>query len=214
MQRPQMGNAQRGPEQQKSFGNRPYASHWRFGIVVNVRALLMTDDHRNSFTQQNSKDVPQFAPNFTVYVLPPDVVCLYSEDRKFFLHGELFCALASAIGEGGRSFRELVRELEQDFPSDKIHEALKRLIDRRYVVPASRSSGGAVAALLGEPRPVAGDRGAEISRIVVSVFNRSTCRAQRTRGGPERAGRSRRKALPRPDGHAGERLSRSDDWPN
>ena len=106
----------------------------------------MTGDHGNSFTQHNSKDVPQFAPNFTVYVLPPDVVCLYSEDRKFFLHGELYCALASAIGEGGRSFRELVRELEQDFPSDKIHEALKRLVDRRYVLPASRSSAGAVAA--------------------------------------------------------------------
>ena len=38
-----------------------------------------------------SKDVLQFAPNFTAYVLPPDVVCLYSEDRKFFLHGELYC---------------------------------------------------------------------------------------------------------------------------
>ncbi len=73
-------------------------------------------------------------------------MCLYSEDRKFFLHGELYCALASAIGEGGKSFRELVRELEQDFPSDKIHEALKRLVDRRYVLPASRSSAGAVAA--------------------------------------------------------------------
>jgi oxazoline/thiazoline synthase len=106
----------------------------------------MTGDHGNSFTPHNSKDVPQFAPNFTVYVLPPDVVCLYSEDRKFFLHGELYCALASAIGKGGRSFRELVRELEQDFPSDKIHEALKRLVDRRYVLPASRSSAGAVAA--------------------------------------------------------------------
>ena len=106
----------------------------------------MTGDHGNSFKQHNSKDVPQFAPNFTVYVLPPDVVCLYSEDRKFFLHGELYCALASAIGEGGRSFRELVRKLERDFPSDKIHEALKRLVDRRYVLPASRSSAGAVAA--------------------------------------------------------------------
>ena len=47
---------------------------------------------------------------------------------------------------GGRSFRELVRELEQDFPSDKIHEALKRLVDRRFVVPASRSSHGTAAA--------------------------------------------------------------------
>ncbi len=62
------------------------------------------------------------------------------------LHGELYCALAAAIAKGGRSFQELVRELEKDFPSDKIHEALKRLVDRRYVLPASRSSNGAVAA--------------------------------------------------------------------
>ena len=106
----------------------------------------MKGDHGKSYTQRNSKDVPQFAPNFTVYVLPPDVVCLYSEDRKFFLHGELYCALASAIGKGGKSVRELVHELGQDFPNDKIHEALKRLFDRRYILPASRSSAGAVAA--------------------------------------------------------------------
>src|SRR5712691_11463225 len=107
---------------------------------------LMTGDHRNRIPQHDSKDVPQFAPNFTVYVLPPDVVCLYSEDRKFFLHGELYCALASAIGKGGRSFGEIVRALERDFPSDKIREALKRLLDRRYILSASRSSAGAVAA--------------------------------------------------------------------
>jgi oxazoline/thiazoline synthase len=94
----------------------------------------------------HSKDVPQFAPNFTVYVLPPDVVCLYSEDRKFFLHGELYCALASAIGEGGKSFQALARALEKHFPSDKIQEALKRLLDRRFVVPTPRASGGAVGA--------------------------------------------------------------------
>jgi bacteriocin biosynthesis cyclodehydratase domain-containing protein len=106
----------------------------------------MKGDREKSPALHNSKDVPQFAPNFTVYVLPPDVVCLYSEDRKFFLHGELYCALASAIGEGGRSFREIVRALQRDFPSDKIHEALRRLVDRRYVLPASRSSAGTVAA--------------------------------------------------------------------
>src|SRR6202051_1577271 len=93
-----------------------------------------------------AKDVAQFAPNFTVYVLPPDQVCLYSEDRKFFLHGELYCALASAIGKGGKNFRELVRELEKDFPSDKILEALQRLVARRYVLPTSRSSAGTAAA--------------------------------------------------------------------
>src|SRR5262245_4441935 len=106
----------------------------------------MTRDHGSSLNRHNSKDIPQFAPNFTVYVLPPDTVCLFSEDRKFLLHGELYCALAAAIGEGGRSFRELVCELEHDFPSDKIHEALMRLVDRRYVLPTSRSSNCAVAA--------------------------------------------------------------------
>src|SRR5437868_13267298 len=94
-----------------------------------------------------NKDVPQFAPNFTVYVLPSNVVCLYSEDRKFFLHGALYSALASAIGEKGRSFRDLVRDLARDFPPDAIREALKRLVDRRYVVSgSSRASNGSVAA--------------------------------------------------------------------
>ncbi len=118
----------------------------RLRSPMELNTFLMTGDHGNSFTLRNSKDVPQFAPNFSVYVLPPDVVCLYSEDRKFFLHGELYCALASAIGKGGRSFREIVRELEQDFPSDEIHEALKRLIERRHVLPASRYSAGTAAA--------------------------------------------------------------------
>jgi bacteriocin biosynthesis cyclodehydratase domain-containing protein len=111
-----------------------------------ARTDLMKSDHGNRSARYSSKDVPQFSPNFTVYVLPPDVVCLYSEDRKFFLHGELYCALASAIGEGGKSVQELIRELKQDFPPDKVHEALERLTDRRYVLLASRSSTGALAA--------------------------------------------------------------------
>jgi ribosomal protein S12 methylthiotransferase accessory factor len=100
----------------------------------------------NRFKYQNCKDILQFAPNFTVYALPPDLVCLYSEDRKFFLHGDVFCALASAIGEGGRSCRELVHELAQDFPPDQIEEALKRLVERRHVVLASNPPAGPVAA--------------------------------------------------------------------
>ena len=95
---------------------------------------------------QNSKDVPHFAPNFSVYVLPPDVVCLYSEHRKFFLHGELYCALAAAIAKGGKSLPEIARNLGRSFPPDKIEEALKRLIDRRYIVAASDFSASAAAA--------------------------------------------------------------------
>ena len=105
-----------------------------------------TGDGGHGPVPHDGKDVPQFAPNFSVYVLPPDLVCLYSEDRKFLLHGELYCALASAIAKGARSFRELIDDLAPDFPADKIHEAIKRLIDRRYVLPASSSSTGAVAA--------------------------------------------------------------------
>src|SRR4030088_1831617 len=106
--------------------------------------------HRNKTkksraTRRPNKDLLQFAANFTAYVLPPDVVCLYSEDRKFFLHGELYCALAVAIGEPGKSASELVRELGRKFPSDKIEEALKRLTERRYVVPASKASAGTAA---------------------------------------------------------------------
>ena len=106
----------------------------------------MKDDPASHFPQANSKDVPRFAPNFTVYVLPPDTVCLYSEDRKFFLHGELYCALAAAIGAGTKSFRQLVQELARRFPTDKIHEAFRRLLERRYLVASSRASSGLAAA--------------------------------------------------------------------
>jgi ribosomal protein S12 methylthiotransferase accessory factor len=106
----------------------------------------MTGDRKNSFILPNERAIAQFAPNFTVYLLPPDVVCLYSEDRKFLLHGELNCAIATAIGKSGRSFREIIRELEHKFPSNQIHEALKRLLDRRYILIASRASTGIAAA--------------------------------------------------------------------
>jgi hypothetical protein len=106
---------------------------------------LVEGGRGSDFAQHSSgEEVSRFAPNFTVYVLPPDVVCLYSEDRKFFLHGELYCALAWAIGVG-KSFRALVRELEQNFPTDKVHEALQRLLDRRFVVLHSPSFGATAA---------------------------------------------------------------------
>ena len=80
-----------------------------------ARADVMKADRKTSVSRHARKEVAQFAPNFTVYVLPPDVVCLYSEDRKFFLHGELYCALATAMAKGGKSLPELVRELGRRF---------------------------------------------------------------------------------------------------
>ena len=143
-------------------------------------------------------------------MLPPDVVCLYSEDRKFFLHGELYCALASAIGKGGKSLPELVRELARNFPADKIEEALKRLIERRYIVPAAGCLHRRRRRLLGEPRPAAGDRRTKSRKLPRARSNRSTCRARpNSVAALERARRPRRRRVPRPDGHAGERLSRT-----
>src|SRR3982074_1886039 len=117
----------------------------------------MRGDRGGSSKRPAGKDVAQFAPTFTVHVLPPDVVCLYSEDRKFFLHGELYCALASAIAGGGKSFQRLASELEKNFPADKNGEAPKRLIERRYVVPASQFSGAVAGywASLGLPPEIA-----------------------------------------------------------
>src|SRR5262245_1383087 len=103
-------------------------------------------DNRGNTPALNNKDVPRFAPNFTVYLLPPDAVCLYSEHRKFFLYGELYCALASTIGDGGWTIGELVRGLGRSFPADKIREALTRLFERGYVLPDSPASTGVVPA--------------------------------------------------------------------
>jgi len=105
----------------------------------------MTKGDESSFALRD-KAVPQFAPHFSVYLMPSNTVCLYSEDRKFLLHGELYCALAAAITEGGRTVRELVRGLEHDFASAQIHEALQRLADRGYVIAATPCSHGTVAA--------------------------------------------------------------------
>jgi bacteriocin biosynthesis cyclodehydratase domain-containing protein len=133
----------------------------------------MKADSGTSSNRRASKEILQFAPNFTAYVLPPDVVCLYSEDRKFFLHGELYCALVSAIGKGGNSFGTLVRKLERQFPTDKIEEALERMLERRYIVPASGSSGDAVAgywASLGMP-PGMAEKNLENCRVAIQAID-------------------------------------------
>ena len=142
-----------------------------------ARAGQAAGDGRTSL-RLNGKDVPQFAPNFSVYVLPPDAVCLYSEDRKFFLHGELYCALAAAIGKGGKTFQQLVRALERTFPVDKIEEALTRLVERRYVVTSLHGLPAVAAGSLmslGLPAEIAAKN---LQGCRVRVEGRSTCRAR------------------------------------
>ena len=160
-------------------------------------------------TRRPNKDTLQFAPNFTAYVLPPDVVSLYSEDRKFFLHGELYCALASAIGKNGKSAADLVRELGRNFPPDNIEEALKRLIERRYLVQAPQSSDRTVEgywASLGLPPDVA-EKNLGNCRVLRRIVRCERLGAIERR--TERARRQHRQAFTRSDGYAGERLSRA-----
>lgn len=87
------------------------------------------------------REVPQFAPNFSVYLLQPDLVCLYSEDRKFLLHGEIYGVIATAIAKGGKSFQKLARELEESYPPERISAALRRMLERRYILPSGGSDG-------------------------------------------------------------------------
>ncbi|MGY4329279.1 bacteriocin biosynthesis cyclodehydratase domain-containing protein [Bradyrhizobium sp. LB7.2] len=119
----------------------------------------MTVKRKSSATKQTRKDILRFAPNFTAYLLPPNVVCLYSENRKFFLHGDLYCAVASAIGKNGKTAPEIIRLLSKSFPVAEIEEAIRRLLERKSVISgASHAFAGAVNgywASLGLPPEVA-----------------------------------------------------------
>jgi len=108
-----------------------------------AKVVAMTT-RNNGAARQAPKDALQFAPNFSAYLLP-GTVCFYSEDRKFFLHGELFCAVVAEIAKGGRSARQLIDTVGRTFPPDKVEEALGRLLERRYVLPASQVTDGVVS---------------------------------------------------------------------
>ncbi len=121
----------------------------------------------------NDNQVLQFAPNFTVYALSQETLLLYSEDRKFLLHGALYVAIGALIAENGKSPRDIASVLEQYFPADTIQEAIKRLLDRRYVVAKSKATSGVVAAYwasLGLP-PGDADKNLEDCRIRVHAID-------------------------------------------
>jgi bacteriocin biosynthesis cyclodehydratase domain-containing protein len=113
----------------------------------------------------------RFAPNFSVYVLPPDRVCLYAENRKVFLAGELYCALAARIGAGERR-DAVVAALSREFPIDAINEAITRLRDRRLAIsvdPVNAAAAGYWASL-----GLAAETAAEnLSKISVQIEAKS-----------------------------------------
>ncbi|MBV8924016.1 MAG: TOMM precursor leader peptide-binding protein [Bradyrhizobium sp.] len=127
----------------------------------------------NKSVKKAAKEIVQFAPNFTAYVLPPATICLYSEHRKFFLHGELYVAIAEAIGKHGKDTQALIHELSRKYPVDQIQEGLKRLYDRRYVTIASPVTTGPVAgfwASLGLP-PQAAEEALANCRVRVEAID-------------------------------------------
>ena len=119
----------------------------------------MTVKRKSSAAKQTRKGILRFAPNFTAYLLPPNVVCLYSENRKFFLHGDLYCAVASAIGKNGKAAPDIIRQLSKRFPVSEIEEAIRRLVERRYVVSGASHTGAVDGywASLGLPPEIAAE---------------------------------------------------------
>ena len=145
------------------------ASMQTTGQVITGTALLST-----------ARTFRQFAPNFTVYLLPPDAVCLYSEHRKFFLYGELYCALASAIGEGGWTHRRARSRTGTEFsngqdPRSPDAAARPRLYPAEPHPPPPAPSPPTGQASACRRRPCR-----KVSRPAASAFNRSTCRVQRS----------------------------------
>jgi ribosomal protein S12 methylthiotransferase accessory factor len=132
----------------------------------------MTVENLDSPALKTGNQALQFAPNFTVYALSSDELCLYSEDRKFILRGTLYCAIAALLAESARSAKDLESVLAQYFPADQVQEALKRLLEGRFVVPKPGSTNGSVAAYwesLGLPFEAA-EKNLQACRIRVQAF--------------------------------------------
>jgi ribosomal protein S12 methylthiotransferase accessory factor len=75
---------------------------------------------------------PRFKPHFHVEVVEPDTVYLLSEYRHIALRGRLYCRLARLL-DGGRTVREIARELRGTSITPAIRTALARL-ERRGVL--------------------------------------------------------------------------------
>ena len=148
----------------------------------------------------------RFSPHFSVYILPPDGVCLYSENRKVFLRGELYCAVASRIGEGEHP-EAIVEALSREFPSDKIDEAIQRLLDRRFVVPAELIDEAAAGywASLGLTDDTAAKN---LSNTSVQIESMGAAGAEGAGRRLAQIRRSGRRSPGQSDGRSGGRLSR------
>ena len=79
-------------------------------------------------------------------------MCLYSEGAKFFLHGALYCELASAIASE-KSLGDIARSLGRNFSASDIDEAVGRLLDRGFILPGTAAGDAAAGywASLGLP---------------------------------------------------------------
>ena len=141
-----------------------------------------------------------------VYVLPPDTVCLYSEHRKFFLHGKLYCALVERIGSGEHR-ASIVRALSGEFPAAEIDLALERLLDRGFIFGPGTVDGPVAGywASLGLAPEIAAEN---LSQIGVRIESCGVAGAAELSAALREARGPYRRSLGRPDRRAGERLSR------
>ena len=106
----------------------------------------MTSEQAGAFAPHSGETIRNSRPTSRFFSYRPKLCASTRRTRKFLLHGQVFCALAALIAEGGQSFDKLVKALEQAFPREHIQEALQRLIVRRYIVAKPGSLSGLAAA--------------------------------------------------------------------
>ena len=173
-----------------------------------------TDDHRSG-PALNSKDVPTFAPNFTVYLLPPDLgVSLFRAPQVLPPRRALLCAGFNNRRRRKWTIGEIVRGLEQEFSNGQDPRS-PDAAGRPPLCPAgSPSSAGVVAAYWASLglSPQAAQKNLQTCRVRIQSIDVQG--AKELGAALSRLGVRVVQALARPDGRAGERLSRRDDWPN
>jgi len=122
----------------RPFYSSPACMHWQAARVlstcrVGVRSGKQdacSDVMKNRKTRSignAGKEVLQFAPNFTAYVLPPDIVASILKTANSFFTANSIARSPPRSDRAERITQRWLRELSPQFPSDKIEEAVKRL---------------------------------------------------------------------------------------
>ena len=108
-----------------------------------ICAEVTTGAGGKTFTQHDSKDVPRFAEFQRLFAATRRGVPLFR--RPKVLSSRFAFLRARVRDRSGKEFSRHLSRAGAGVPFRQIHEAMKRLLDRRFIVPTSRASGGTAA---------------------------------------------------------------------